>query len=226
MGVPVNPHPQAHLPAPCLYKIKMRGSSKIAWIVAIRTTCYSLILMLFWNVFFFLVKQGVPSDEELEWLSHQLENWEELGRRLEIEEATLTAFDDDYRKKRQKIYKMLRHWKKKDGSDATYTVLDDALCYQFVNRTDLAEKLCRQQHEWLFTLLTPRQLLFLFLLFIPLSNEQVSPVWVHYYHLKYQISYLPLLHGIVFLTCELRACARAGCRYEVGNGTRSIGRFL
>ena len=51
------------------------------------------------------------------------------------------------RKKRQKIYKMLRHWKKKDGSDATYTVLDDALCYQFVNRTDLAEKLCRQQHE-------------------------------------------------------------------------------
>ena len=97
--------------------------------------------------YFFLVKQGVPSDEELEWLSHQLENWEELGRRLEIEEATLTAFDDDYRKKRQKIYKMLRHWKKKDGSDATYTVLDDALCYQFVNRTDLAEKLCRQQHE-------------------------------------------------------------------------------
>ena len=51
--------------------------------------------MLFWNVLFFLVKQGVPSDEELEWLSHQLENWEELGRRLEIEEATLTAFDDD-----------------------------------------------------------------------------------------------------------------------------------
>ena len=198
MGVPVNPHPQAHLPAPCLCKIKMRGSSKIAWIVAIRTTRYSLILMLFWNVLFFLVKQGVPSDEELEWLSHQLENWEKLGRRLEIEEATLTAFDDNYKKKRQKIYKMLRYWKKKDGSDATYTVLHDALCYQFVNRTDLAEKLCRQQHEWLFTLLTPRQLLFLFLLFIPLSNEQVSPVWVHYYHLKYQISYLPLLHGIVF----------------------------
>ena len=89
----------------------------------------------------FSVKQGVPSDEELEQLSLQLENWEELGRRLQIEEATLTAFDDDYRRKRKKIYKMLRHWKEKDGSAATYTVLHDALCHKFVNRADLAERL-------------------------------------------------------------------------------------
>ena len=40
-------------------------------------------------------------------------------------------------------------------------------------------------------------------------------------------------HNIVslhFLTRELRACARASCRYDVENGTRSlarsIGRFL
>ena len=112
--------------------------------------------MLFCDVFMLLVKQGVPSDEDLEWLSHQLENWEELGRRLEIEEATLTAFDDDYKKKRKKIYKMLLHWKQKDGSAATYKVLHDALCHEFVKRTDLAEKLCCQQHEWLFTLLTHR----------------------------------------------------------------------
>ena len=95
----------------------------------------------------FLVKQGVPSDEDLEWLSHQLDKWEEVGRRLKIEEATLTAFDDDNREKREKIYKMLRHWKQKDGSAATYTVLHDALCNRFVNRTDLAEQLCCQQHE-------------------------------------------------------------------------------
>ena len=87
----------------------------------------------------FLVKQGVPSDEDLEWLSHKLENWEKLRRRLGIDDATFTAFDDDYKKKRKKIYKMLRHWKKK--------VLHDALCHEFVKRTDLAEKLCRQQHE-------------------------------------------------------------------------------
>ena len=103
--------------------------------------------MLFCDVFMLLVKQGVPSDEDLEWLSHQLENWQELGRRLEIEEATLTAFDDDYKKKRKKIYKMLLHWKQKDGSAATYKVLHDALCHEFVKRTDLAEKLCCQQHE-------------------------------------------------------------------------------
>ena len=110
-------------------------------------TRYPLVFMLFCDVFMLLVKEGVPSDEELKWLSHQLENWEELGCRLKIGEATLTAFDDDYRKNRQKIYKMLRHWKQKDGSAATYMVLHDALCHQFVNRTDLAEKLCFQQHE-------------------------------------------------------------------------------
>ena len=29
-----------------------------------------------------------------------------------------------------------------------------------------------------------------------------------------------------FLTRELRACARASYKYDVGNGIRSIGRFL
>ena len=103
--------------------------------------------MLFCDVFMFLAKQGVPSDEDLEWLSHKLENWEKLRRRLGIDDATLTGFDDDYQKKRKKIYKMLRHWKKKDGSTAIYKVLHDALCHEFVKCTDLAEELCRQQHE-------------------------------------------------------------------------------
>ena len=29
-----------------------------------------------------------------------------------------------------------------------------------------------------------------------------------------------------FLTRELRACARASCRYDVGNGTRSLARLV
>ena len=119
----------------------MRGSSKMARMVAIRTTRYPLILMLFCDVFMFSVKQGVPSDEELEQLSLQLENWEELGRRLKIEEKTLATIDDDYREKRKKIRRMLRHWKERDGSTATYKVLHDELCHQFVNRRDLAERL-------------------------------------------------------------------------------------
>ena len=113
----------------------------MARMVAIRTTRYPLILMLFCDVFMFSVKQGVPSDEELEQLSLQLENWEELGRRLKIEEKTLATIDDDYREKRKKIRRMLRHWKERDGSTATYKVLHDALCHQFVNRRDLAERL-------------------------------------------------------------------------------------
>ena len=62
------PSPHPHLPSPCLCKIKIRGSSKMAWIDATRTTRYPLILMLCCDVFMFVVKQGVPSDEELEWL--------------------------------------------------------------------------------------------------------------------------------------------------------------
>ena len=61
------PHPQPHLPSPCLCKIKMHGSSKMAWIDAIRTTRYRLILMLCCDVFIFVVKRGVPCDEDLEW---------------------------------------------------------------------------------------------------------------------------------------------------------------
>ena len=46
----------------------MCGSSKMAWIDAVRTTRYSLILMLCCDAFIFVVKQGVHSDEDLEWL--------------------------------------------------------------------------------------------------------------------------------------------------------------
>ena len=65
---PLTPIPQPHLPSPCFCEIKMRGSKKMAWIDAVRTTRYPLISMLFCDVFMCLVKQGVPSDDDLEWL--------------------------------------------------------------------------------------------------------------------------------------------------------------
>ena len=89
----------------------------------------------------FLVMQGVPSDEDLEWLSQELEEWKTVGRRLKIKEAKLTAFDIEKRKCSEKIYKMLLHWKSRDSSTATYTILRNALCHPWVNRTDLAEQL-------------------------------------------------------------------------------------
>ena len=64
----VTPTPQPHLLSSRLCKIKMCGSSKLAWIVAIRTTRYPLILTLCCDVFMFVVKQGVPNDKDLEWL--------------------------------------------------------------------------------------------------------------------------------------------------------------
>ena len=92
----------------------------------------------------FLVKQGVPSDEDLERLSHELEHWEELGRRLRIKKGMLRAIGDDYKKKLKKIYEMLLHWKEKNGSDATYEVLHNALCHPLVCHRGLAEKFCCQ----------------------------------------------------------------------------------
>ena len=106
-----------------------------------RTTRYPLILILICDVFMFLVKQGVPSDEDLEWLSQKLKKWKTLGRRLKIEEVRLTMIDDENTELFKKIYKMLLHWKERNGSTTTYTILHDALCHPLVNRTDLAEQL-------------------------------------------------------------------------------------
>ena len=119
----------------------------MAGIVVIRTTRYLLMLMLCCNIFIFLVKQEDLREEDLEWLSHELEEWKPLGRRLKIEEATLTEFDHDCGKKREKIYKMLLHWKWANDAAATYMVLHHALCHPLVGRTDLAERYCCQPHE-------------------------------------------------------------------------------
>ena len=89
----------------------------------------------------FLVKQGVPSDEELDWLSQKLENWMVVGRRLKIDKPTLTAFDMENKGWFEKSYRMLLHWKERNGSTATYTILHDALCHPLVKSTDLAEQL-------------------------------------------------------------------------------------
>ena len=97
MGVPVNPHPPTPSSFPCLCKIKMRGSDKMARVDAIRTTRYPLILILRCDIFMFVVKQGVPSDEDLVRLSQKLEKRKTVGRPFKIVEAGLTAFDNENR---------------------------------------------------------------------------------------------------------------------------------
>lgn len=95
----------------------------------------------------FVVKPGVASYEDLEWLSLNLNRWKTLGRRLQIEEERFKVFDKENDEFPEKIYKMLLHWSERDGSAATYTVLNDALRHSLVSRRDLAEKCCCQQHE-------------------------------------------------------------------------------
>ena len=89
------------------------------------------------------VKQDIPENYDLERLASELtEVWEQLGRRLGIKEAQLKAFHKQYENFSEKAYKMLSHWKQKNGRAATYQVLYDALCDSLVSHKNLAEEYC------------------------------------------------------------------------------------
>ena len=94
--------------------------------------------------FFFSVKVGTPSDEELEGLSQRIpEDWKKLGRRLKIEEPRLIAFDREHHQCCEKGYNMLLFWKQKNGGfNTSYQVLYDALCHELVQLKELAEEFC------------------------------------------------------------------------------------
>lgn len=103
---------------------------------------FDLICIAF---FLIIVKEGTPSEEELEKLSQKIAaRWKSLGRRLGMDESTLTSFDKDNEEYSEKPYGMLLFWKHKKGSDAEYQVLHDALCHSLVNRRDLAEEICEK----------------------------------------------------------------------------------
>jgi len=89
------------------------------------------------------VKEGIPVNDDLEGLANEIIEWKKLGRRLmENADAVLYAIDKRNDEENEKAYKMLSKWKRAEGSSATFRVLHDALCHDFVNRRDLAEKYC------------------------------------------------------------------------------------
>ena len=88
------------------------------------------------------MKDGIPSDDELERLSIRIKKWKSLGRRLKFGEAALKGFHKDNEEWSEKAYAMLIAWKERKGSAATYQVLYDALCHELVNRVDLAQQFC------------------------------------------------------------------------------------
>ena len=84
-----------------------------------------------------------PTDVVLENLSKKISNdWRTLGRRLNFNEAKLRQFDDGHKQISEKAYFMLIAWKQRDGSVATYSVLNQALCDPLVERKDLAQEFC------------------------------------------------------------------------------------
>ena len=89
------------------------------------------------------VKAGIPSDDELEWLSTQLgDNWKKLGRRLSFIDAELSAFRTENYGMAEEARRMLVRWKQREGSEATYQVLYEALTHELVSCKLLAETFC------------------------------------------------------------------------------------
>lgn len=88
------------------------------------------------------IKEGQPTNDELELLSRELEEWKPLGRQLGFEGGGLTAVHKNNEEWSSKIFEMLKKWKQRKGKGATYSVLYHALCYTTVGRTDLAQTFC------------------------------------------------------------------------------------
>ena len=85
--------------------------------------------------------EGSPTDDVLEQLSRKVsDDWRTLGRRLSFHEAELQEFDNCRERISEKAFAMLLAWKQRSGLDATYSVLNNALCD--VRRRDLAQEFC------------------------------------------------------------------------------------
>ena len=94
------------------------------------------------------MKEGTPSDDDLEALSNYIQkSWLILGHRLKIRPVKLDEIDMRWPELDEKARRMLLRWKQENGSTATYRVLSEALCHEFVNREDLAEDICFHREE-------------------------------------------------------------------------------
>ena len=69
-------------------------------------------------------------------------SWEPVARRLKFKDAEVTAIHKDNEEYAKKTLKMLFRWKRRDGSEATYRVLQAALSHKLVGSKDLAETFC------------------------------------------------------------------------------------
>ena len=70
------------------------------------------------------------------------EKWIKLGRRLGVHDAQLQEINKGHDQLSEKGYHMLKEWRQKKGSAATYQALCKGLEHKLVQRQDLAEKFC------------------------------------------------------------------------------------
>ena len=75
------------------------------------------------------MKEGSPSDKELDSLSTKLcgDDWRSLARILDFHEAQISGYDLQNKKLSEKAYNMLMDWRSREGSEATYRQLNEAL---------------------------------------------------------------------------------------------------
>ena len=101
-----------------------------------------------WLKVFFIVKQGTPTEKELQGLGRDIgKEWKILGRCLKVNNK-LEAIDKEYDTLSEKALHMLDSWTQKRGSSATYGVLSRALRDERLERRDLAERYC---YSWQLT---------------------------------------------------------------------------
>ena len=83
------------------------------------------------------------TDYDLEGLSLQLGSpWKSLALRLKFSRVEIDEFDCFNKELAEKSFRMLLKWKAENGSGATYKVLYEALCHEYVDRKDLAAQFC------------------------------------------------------------------------------------
>ena len=104
----------------------------------------------FIGLFIFVVKEGIPADDELEQLGIEIADiWVKLGRRLDVSGPKLREIDKAHELLSEKGFHMLKYWKQSKGTAATYLALCEALQHQFIQRQDMAETFCYTKGNYL-----------------------------------------------------------------------------
>ena len=112
--------------------------------VSFTGTTNKALQLLFLDNTIWKLKTGIPTDEELQRLAHDIpEDWKRIGRAVGLKEKHLRIIeidkaDDVCERALATLYK----WKEKQGQEATYTRLALALDDSLVQRRDLVEEYC------------------------------------------------------------------------------------